>query len=59
MRNRVGTLRDVFSVVADEGISISLTSQVDEDEVETPVVSFCVNPGEYRRAVNALSRELF
>jgi aspartate kinase len=59
MRNRVGTLRDVFSVVADEGISISLTSQVDEEEVETPVVSFCVNPGEYRRAVNALSRELF
>jgi aspartate kinase len=59
IRNMPGTFMEVLKVMADEGISISLPAGADEYFVATPVLSFCVNPEDYRRAVNALRKKLF
>ena len=58
MRGRPGTIREIAQVMEEEDISMSMMGQGDE-QVGTPVVSFCVDPEDYRRAMNALAKKLF
>lgn len=59
MRGKLGVIRRILEVVEKIGISTSMLGQGDEYFVDTSVVSFCVDPGDYRAAVNALYDELF
>jgi len=57
MARRPGTVTEIFRTLDDAGIRYFMASQGDDD-VLAPVVSFCVDPKDYRGAVNALRKLL-